>query len=435
MVNWVNLNHERWYHRNIIEQDIISYYAYLPAGFIEKDLSFSFLHQPGGSEGKDYWLNTTEDGKPVVKMTMGMAIGYLPFFLAAHVYALAFGVEATGFSAPYHFAVMFSSVFYYLLGLYFLWRVLRKYFPDNLVWWGLLLLTFGTNVFYYLTLGAGLAHIFGFAIISAFVHYTLVWNDSPKLKTTLIIGVLLGLMTLVRPVNLLLLIFFVLFSLFASTKERTEIPLKKMLLHLLLMGICGFVIFIPQMLYWKFATGHYLFNSYIGEKFYFGNPHVFNGLFSFRKGWLIYTPLMIFALAGIFLLKNNLKRFFMPVLILTAVYIYVCFSWWCWWYGGSFGQRVLIDIYPVLAFPLLASISFLLNARIVVSRAAMVTFGLLVLLNLFQTTQAKYNIIHFDSMTRANYFRVFFTMTGKPDREKYLQHPDYEKAHRGEDEY
>jgi hypothetical protein len=47
--------------------------------------------------------------------------------------------------------------------------------------------------------------------------------------------------------------------------------------------------------------------------------------------------------------------------------------------------------------------------------------------------QAKYNIIHYDSMTMRSYFKVFFTTSKQPDREKYLDHPDYDKALRGED--
>jgi hypothetical protein len=48
--------------------------------------------------------------------------------------------------------------------------------------------------------------------------------------------------------------------------------------------------------------------------------------------------------------------------------------------------------------------------------------------------QAKYNIIHYDSMTKESYLKVFFTTSKTADRENYLSHPNYEKAKRGEDE-
>src|SRR6185436_10253555 len=118
-----------------------------------------------------------------------------------------------------------------------------------------------------------------------------------------------------------------------------------------MMAVLGILIFLPQLFYWKHQTGSWFFNSYLNEHFYFNNPHVFYGLFSFRKGWLVYTPIMFFALAGLYTLFKTMKEFFYPVLILFLLYIYVAFSWWCWWYGGSYGQRALIDIYPFLAVP------------------------------------------------------------------------------------
>jgi hypothetical protein len=105
-------------------------------------------------------------------------------------------------------------------------------------------------------------------------------------------------------------------------------------------------------MYWKYITGELFFNSYVGEQFYFNNSHVLKGLFGFRKGWLIYTPIMLFSILGIYFLRNQLKHFFASISITLFIYIFVIFSWWCWWYGGSFGQRAMIDIYPLLAIPL-----------------------------------------------------------------------------------
>jgi hypothetical protein len=65
---------------------------------------------------------------------------------------------------------------------------------------------------------------------------------------------------------------------------------------------------------------------------------------------------------------------------------------------------------------------------------AYTVFALLILLNLFQCTQAKYNIIHYDSMAARTYFGVFGTVTKQADQEMYLDHPDFGKALRGETE-
>jgi hypothetical protein len=202
---------------------------------------------------------------------------------------------------------------------------------------------------------------------------------------------------------------------------------------MLLLALIGFLVFLPQMIYWKFATGNYMFNSYVGEGFFFDNPHILKGLFSFRKGWLLYTPVMVLSLAGMIYLWNKVRSVSLAVWVLFGLYLYVVFSWWNWWYGGSFGQRALIDLYPVLAIPFAAFLLHATESARKYKAIVIVFISLCTLLNFFQTIQAKYNIIHFDSMTRESYFRYFFSTTKSPDREQYLDHPDNEKALRGEE--
>lgn len=436
-VTWVNLNLERWKWKDVIIQDVVHYHSYLPALFYENDLTLSFLSDTVNRkiESKLYAPKFTPDNKPVIKMSMGMAVTYVPFFAMAHVYSKLFNYPADGFSEPYHFAILFSTLFYYVIGLIFLGKILRKYFSESVSCLALFCITFGTNALYYLTVTTGMTHIVDFSLIAAFVFYTISWHENPKLKYAVLLGLMGGLLTLVRPINILIFIFFFLFDVKSGGDFKTKARLffsKK--LQLLIIAIIGVTVFLPQMLYWKYVTGRFFFNSYVGEHFYFNNPHVIKALFGFRKGWLIYTPIMTLALAGFFFLRENLKRFLIPLGVFFLVYIYVAFSWWCWWYGGSFGQRVLIDIYPLLAIPfgaLLAKFQLQSPAR---RKLAYSTITCLIVLNLFQTVQARYNIIHYDSMTAQNYFRVFFTIAEKPDSEKYLKHPDYEKALRGESE-
>ncbi len=437
-VIYIHLNLARWKTLDVIDHDILHYYSYLPAAFYERDISLSFLNDSANhvAESRYYHPNKLLNGNYVIKTTMGMALAYLPFFGLAHIYATSAGEATNGFSAPYHFAVLCSSLLYFLLGLVFLYRVLRRYFPESPTLFSLFCLCFGTNVFFYLTIGAGMPHAIDFALVSLFLYYVIRWHDQPGTQRAVMLGFIGGWLVLLRPVNVLVFLFFFLYdvSSFKSLAIKVQTLLKNKM-SILLVILCAILVCVPQLLYWKKLSGHYFFNSYMGEHFFFNKPHVFDGLFSFRKGWLLYTPLMAFSLAGFFYLGQKLRAYALVIPFFTVVYIYVVFSWWCWWYGGSFGQRVLIDIYPFLAIPLTAFIVKIGDF----SRLKRVTlysvFVIFILLNLFQTLQAKYNIIHYDSMTRENYFRVFFTTSKKADREKYLKHPDYEKALRGEDEY
>lgn len=437
-VTWINFNQELWKGRSVISNDVAHYYSYLPVVFYEHDLSQDFLKDTVNTlmESRYYAPKIAPNGNHVIKMSMGMAATYLPFFVMAHVYTAITKDRGHGFSEPYHFAVQFSSLFYFLAGLFFLANLLRLFFSNAAVALTLFCITFGTNALYYLTIGSGMSHAANFGLIAAFLYYSVAWHNKPGITTALIIGCLGGLITLIRPINILIYVFFFLYDI----RSLKDLSAKIKLLgsntsSIIIMAACGILFFLPQLLYWKAITGVYFFNSYVGEHFYFAHPQLINGLFSFRKGWLLYTPIMFFALAGICFLRKELKPFFIPVVFFLAVYLYVVFSWWCWWYGGSYGQRALIDIYPLLAIPFAAMLVKLKEFSKTKKNIAYVAICLLVLLNLFQTIQAKYNIIHYDSMTKENYMQVWFQTTKDPEREKYLRHPDYEKAMRGEKEY
>lgn len=435
LVCWVNFNQQRWVLKDVIAHDITNYNSYLPALFYERDLSLSFLNETANRhiEALLYAPNYTPEGKPVIKMSMGMALTYLPFFGMAHVYCKLFNYPANGFSEPYHFALLFSSLVYHLIGLLFLWRVLRLYFNVNVSTLTLFCLGFATNVFYYLTMAGALSHTVDFMLMSIFLFYLIRWKTQRQWKFALYLGLTVGLLTLVRPINGLVFIFIVLFVAEGTKGIRSQVLLFWQLKwQLLILVLSAFMVVLPQLLYWKYVSGHYFFNSYVGEHFFFTNPHILKALFGFRKGWLIYTPIMVFSLFGFLYLKEGLKEFRLPLLIFFVIYVYVAFSWWCWWYGGSFGQRVLIDIYPLLALPFAAFLRNMMQGKRWQKQTVYVLVGFFTALNLFQSMQAKYNIIHYDSMTARAYFKVFGTTSKSADREKYLDPPDYEKAKRGE---
>ena len=437
-ITWVNLNITRWQKGNIITHDVISYYSYLPAAFYEHDLTLSFLNDTANHEleNRYYWPNKDANGNKIIKVSMGMALSYLPFFGAAHLYCKLFNEEANGFSDPYHFAVQFSSLFYFLIGVLYLLRLLKLYYNNRVIIITSLSIIFGTNIIYYLTNGAGMAHPVDFALIAAFIYYTVKWHQSQTLKLAMLIGIIGGSITLVRPVNIL--VFFIFFFYDVNSLKEISEKIKFILnnyIHILVIAICSILVFLPQLIYWKYVSGNFIINSYVGERFYFDHPHIIDGLFSFRKGWLIYTPIMLFSLIGFYYLKKEKRSFFTPILIFTLGYIYLIFSWWCWWYGGSFSQRALIDIYPILALPFAAFISHIESLKGFKKHLIHLVIVLLILLNIFQTMQAKWNTIHYDSMTKEAYFDAFLRLTKNPEREKFLKHPDYDKAIHGIDEY
>jgi hypothetical protein len=146
-------------------------------------------------------------------------------------------------------------------------------------------------------------------------------------------------------------------------------------------ALCG----VPQLIYWKWATGHWVHYSYGNEGFDFMNPMLSKGLFGFKNGWLVYTPIMAFSLIGFFtgFRKNPL---FLALLILLPLHIYIIYSWWNWQYINGIGSRPMVDIYGLLAFPMAAFFAWIGRSKLGIGLLA-IAIIFFTWLNLFQTYQ------------------------------------------------
>jgi hypothetical protein len=431
---WYGKNLDTWSKNKVIQNDVVSYYAYLPASLIFNDLNFDFTKDlPKDFEGT-IWLQTAPNGKPVLRMTMGLAILWIPFFLAAHAYAHLAGISALGYSWPYSFSIFAAALFYMIAGLYFLRKILLRYFSDTVTAITLVPVILATNIMYYIISEPGMTHVYNFSLITAFLYYSIKWTEKPGMKHILVLGFLAGLIVLIRPVNIVVLFFpaFIGVSSLSKFKERlvTHWPM------ILMAGGAAFLVLIPQMLYWKMQTGQFVFNSYMDQgKFYFLKPHILNGLFSYRKGWLVYTPVMVLAFIGMLRMRRKMPSLFFPVIVFILVNIYVVFSWWCWWYGGSFGSRPMIDMYGVMAVPLAVFIEKAWERK---NRVKDLMIGLLIAfiwLNQFQMSQYRTSLLHWDSMTKEAYWGIFGKKQWPEGYDKMIEIPDYDKALNGEKEY
>ena len=273
-----------------------------------------------------------------------------------------------------------------------------------------------------------------------FFWLTIKWHKTPTFRSSIFLGVVVGLIVLTRPTNGIIVIVFILYSVF--NKESLGRKSRLLFTHwkkLLVLTIFSVLTLFPQLIFWKLASGSFVYYSYGEEGFYFGNPQILKGLFSYRKGWLLYTPIMSVALLGFYMLYKKQKDFFYPLLIFTILNVYIVFSWWCWWYGGGFGQRVMIESYALLAFPLASFYNYFLKRNFV----ANFFIGFLIVfsgaLNLVQTEQYKY-CLHYDGMTKEAYWEIFFARHGFkwPEDIGYrvmIQRPDYDNAFKGLEEY
>ncbi|MBN1251053.1 MAG: hypothetical protein JXR51_07400 [Bacteroidales bacterium] len=431
----INTNHHNWAdNEGVIKWDIKSYYAYLPAAFIYHDISLNFINENPQKFNKWIWPINTPTRKKGIITSMGLSVLYAPFFAIAHTVALLNPqYQADGYSLPYHYALAFSTFFYFILGLFVLRKILRQFYPEKIVAITLFFVGFGTNLLYYVTYEAAMSHGYNFVLIVLFLYFLIKWHKSHTVKHTVILGLLGGIISLIRPTNILILILIPLWEVYnlKSFKESIIDLLSKWKL-ILLMFFSFILVWIPQFIYWKYISGQFLYFSYgeTGGKFFFLNPQLSDFLFSYKKGWYVYTPLMLFATIGIYFLYQQKKKYAVAIAFLLIIYVYILSSWWSWWFGGAFGQRSMVDLYGILALPF-AAIMFSLLKRKWIYKISVSLVVLFVFFNLFQTRQYKNGAIHYWWMTKEAYWETFLKINPTCKYLKIHLIPDYEKARQG----
>jgi len=404
---------EKW--KGILESDAKGYYAYLPAIFIYNDLNFGFLEKvqekyPAPHIDYDYRANA--EGVLINKYYAGTALSQLPFFLAADAITVFTEGERDGYSQWYLMSVNWAALFYLFLGLFYLRKSLLLWnVPETAIALLLPATLFGTNLFVYSVVEPGMSHVFSFGWMAVFIYQILKFNQNPNNKKLIAISLILGIITLIRPVNLLIL--FALPFLLGNNKDL--IKLITFALKRIHWTIIPFLVVISaQLIIYKLSTGKLWIYSYNEEGFDFSSPHFFDILFSYKKGLFLYTPLYLLCFFGLIpLWKTDRFRFWSWLAFFTLI-TYTFSSWWMWFYGGSFSGRIYVEYLPV--FILLLGIFY----RDVKSKKAKIALSttviLLSLLCQVQSYQYRYYIIHYTEMTKEKYWDVFLKL--KPEEKK-----------------
>ena len=321
--------------------DSLGYYQWLPNLFID------------GSFLPSRYIHTLENGNPLSVFSFGIAILMAPFFLLGHLSALLFGYQANGYSEPYAAAVIGAASFYLSFSLVLLIRLIEKRFNNiRVALLSIFIIYLGTNLFYYSAFEMGMSHVFNFFIFVVLIYAHVNYRTTNFSRYVLLVGLISGLILVVKPYNA----FGLLFLLPTSAKEWKTLW-KNCLNHKLAVvgGLAILMSFIAlQVSYWHSVSGKYLLFSYgnLGEGFNWENPELYNVLFSVQNGWFIYTPLILFAFAGIGmqLKRKQLESAKILAIILLAYYVFA--SWWAWWFGAAFGHRAFVEFYSFLTLPL-----------------------------------------------------------------------------------
>jgi hypothetical protein len=374
----------------VLISDGLGYYGYLTAIFIYDDLDYNFIEDYeakyyGHDKIKDFRQDV--DGRKVNVYFPGLAFLFLPFFLIAHFLSLILGFPADGYSIIYQYSIGLAALFYLWLGLRFLQKLLLALkFSEKQTGLILVLIALGTNLNYYVLKEGAMSHVYSFAAISAFLFLIKRASENFKIRDISFAALLFGLIVIIRPTNglVILLVPFIAGSSakFFGLIQKSFGNLK----NLSLIVLAGAFFPFTMMLLWFLQSGKWIVYSYGENGFNFTDPYFFQILFSFNKGWFIYTPVALIAMGGfIHLFIKNKFQFFWATSFLV-IFIYVQSSWFCWTFTSNFGNRTFIDIYPFIAI-LLGYLFLLVWKKPVLKKVLISGFIILIGLNTLQFYQ------------------------------------------------
>lgn len=333
-----------------IYSDKAHYYFYLPATFI---YGWDVKKFPKNVQ-KEYedFILAKGNSKIVLKATYGVALLCSPFFLVTNWIAKTWKLLPNGFSRFYQEMTIVPAIFYLVLGLFFLYKFLLNYVDKWTSYLTILLIFAGTNLYFYSIDDGLMSHVYSFFLFSVYLFLLRKFLHQEKRSLLLfsVISLVITIAILIRPTNVVLL-FLMLFLDIDSVKtiiDRFRIFFSPILV---LIFICvAFLVFLPQFFYWKYLTGHFIYYSYPRESFsLYSHPQVLQILFAPLNGLILYTPFVIFFIAGIIIMIRKKKPNGILIGGLFLLITYIFSSWHCWYYGGSFGSRPFVEFYSVFA--------------------------------------------------------------------------------------
>jgi len=254
------------------------------------------------------------------------------------------GLDTSGVHGIYDRVVVAWLVLISLAGYLAFWSCTERLGASaKISSWVMLATYFASNLSHYVTKEPFMAHAPGFALVAigSYLFLSDSFSDSWRLPT--LAGAVLGFLLTTRNSNLALAPWFLALGFLRRVPADRLLPLG---LSLLL------PVSAQAVLYWL-MKGQVGFAGYSSEQsFSAGITGLANVLFSAWRGLFVFHPLFLFLLVANVLgsLRSSPVRvlFFGALLCFLGAWI-INGTWWCWWFGASFGNRAFIEFLPPLS--------------------------------------------------------------------------------------
>ena len=351
-----------------IRGDGVGYYAFARALLIQHNLDFSKDYQSANAGFREARLDEfgqpksdfrTVTGHLENHFTVGPAILWSPFLLTAHVgvllsRAVGSSVAADGYSAPYRIAMALATAFYGFLGLLLGFRLAREYIEEPwaliatiAVWWA-------SSLPVYMYFNPSWSHAHSAFAVALFLWYWHKTHTSRSIPQWLLLAAIAGLMLNIYYPNAMVLVVVgveVLPQYLAAlrhgpTARPSSTPhLQELVVRHLLFVTVTLVCLLPT-----FVTRYILYGSafesgYVPLRYWlWRSPVLLSVLFSSNHGLFSWTPVILPAVAGLFIFWRRESRIGAAFLA-TFLAFYLFISCYPDWSGiSSYGNRFFVSL-------------------------------------------------------------------------------------------
>ena len=412
--------------KNILTYDTFGYYIHLPTRHIYHDpmiQNFEWvkeINQKYNNTPTFYQFSEGINGQKVIRFNRGISYLLAPGFYAGHVWAKLSGAPQDGFSKPYQQAIWIWGMIFNLLGFYLIKKILLRYFNDLTTAITLVVILLISNLYFFYGYGNDIPHVYLFTLNAALIWFSIRWHHHFKIWDAALIGFTLGIIAITRMSEILIVFIPLLWG--VKNKESLHSQLRLFCnkwQHIVFAVIAGIIPILSQIIYWKQASGQFVYHVYTdpGSTLDLMNPRFFYTLLSFRKGWLIYVPVMIFALWGIYKAFRRKEEWAWAVLVYIALNFYVISSFSSLL---SYGWRAFLQSYAALVLPMGIFIQWMLSRKPLAIAGWCIILAILGVINIFQAWQINMGIIDGSRMTMKYYVSVFMKKHPPENAKKYL---------------
>ncbi len=347
----------------LVRGDGVAYYAYVRSILVQHNLRFEndwinspwpYVDRTVDAEGR-IPTEYTKTGHLPNRYSVGPSMLWAPFLIPVHLTMVELGkagvnVLRDGFSKTYLVAAALATALYGFLGLWASFIIARRYVAERWAFMATLGMWFASSLPVYMYFDPFYSHAHSVFVVGIFLWYWRRTRARRSVAQWAILGLLAGLMLNVYYINITLLLL----PLVESAKQyaqawrapqRESGVFARLLVANLIFSVVTLVAFLPTLITRQIIYGSPFNLGY--EPSSWTHPAIWQPLLSSNHGLLPWTPIVLPALVGMFLLRRYDPELAASSLAVFVAMYYVVACHPAWHGTSSFGNRFFISLTPL----------------------------------------------------------------------------------------